>query len=400
MEKNQIAEPAMEQSLLEPVPSTPVDRSSEVTSNKENDSQDNPSPTDLDASKQGEDIVPTNFSDSLDNGQTKEANINKGTEGNQDYELEASKVPAKEATKLPSKEASKAPAKEATKLPSKDATKAPAKEDTKLPNKEATKTPVKEPLITSKPEDTINESQPSMESLAKDVITNIIMKEMSDVEKVRVVHDYIVLNTEYDYDNLLANTIPLESFQVEGVLVHGKAVCQGYAETFQLFMELLGIESKIVTGIDLKTNVGHAWNQVKLEGEWYHIDSTWDDPVPDQKDKVQYKYFLVTDEVLSVDHRWDRTKYPESQATKYQYYVYQDFIIDSIKDYEAKFIELYQQGNNEITILYPERGMPDMDFLGKYDYFYREVDGRSVVTYGWYPTWELGDYTVLTVLMK
>jgi hypothetical protein len=240
----------------------------------------------------------------------------------------------------------------------------------------------------------------STEEYAKLILKQIIKADMKDVDKVRAVHDYIVLNTAYDEENFEADTLPEESFTVEGVLFKGKAVCQGYAETFELFMNLLGIDCKFVEGKDLRSGVSHAWNMVLLNGDWYQVDTTWDDPIPDQTGKVQYKYFLVTDKVMSVDHSWNKNNYPACNSVDYQYFIYEDYIIDSIDDYEDKFMELYNGGERTITILYPEEGKPDMSFLKNYDYLYQTVDGKKVIHYSWYPTWRMGDYTVLTVMMN
>ncbi|MBH1940399.1 hypothetical protein I5677_05745 [Mobilitalea sibirica] len=233
---------------------------------------------------------------------------------------------------------------------------------------------------------------------AEIILQAIITEDMKEVEKVKAVHDYIVRNTAYDYDNLKANTIPEESYKIEGVLFHNTAVCQGYADTFQLFMELLEIESKVVVGKDLKNGVGHAWNMVELDGQWYQIDVTWDDPVPDQEGIVQYQYFLVTDEVMAADHSWNKKNYPKCNSETYLYYIYEDYIVESIDDVEEEFMEQYNSGKRTITLLYPEEGIPDMNFLGKYDYLFQDTDDEYI-TYTYYEPWRKGDYTVFVVMM-
>lgn len=239
------------------------------------------------------------------------------------------------------------------------------------------------------------------EAYVDEILKRIITKKMTDVEKIKAVHDYIVLHTAY-YENprLKPEDYPAEVFTIEGVLLKGEAVCQGYAETFQLFMEKLGISSRVVVGKDLIDLVGHAWNMVSLDGKWYHVDVTWDDPVPDQPDRVQYKYFLVTDEILSVDHSWNRKDYPACDSTDYLYYTYEDHIIDSINDYEEKFIELYRQGERTITILYPEEGKPDLNFFYNYDFLHKvDKDGTKRIAYKHYQPWRRGDYSVYTVIV-
>lgn len=130
---------------------------------------------------------------------------------------------------------------------------------------------------------------------------------VSDTEKIKVVHDWLVKNTAYDYYNYVLQTIPEPSYGMEGAVLYGKAVCQGYAEAFSYFMDALGIENEMVTGTANNGNglwIGHAWNKVKLDGKWYFIDVTWDDPLPDRGANVYwYKYYLVEDSTFGGDHR-------------------------------------------------------------------------------------------------
>lgn len=115
-------------------------------------------------------------------------------------------------------------------------------------------------------------------------INNVIAeipKDLSIDEKVLFVHDYLVYDIEYDYENYLAEvngtgSIPNDSFGMYGALVDGVAVCAGYSYAFRGIMDRIGIECEYVRGDE----VNHAWNVVKLEdGYWYQVDSTWDDPV-------------------------------------------------------------------------------------------------------------------------
>ena len=240
----------------------------------------------------------------------------------------------------------------------------------------------------------------SLKERAEDILDLIIAEGMKDVDKIKAVHDYIVLNTEYAYDEYLNQTLKDEHFSEEGVLWEGKAVCQGYAYTFQLCMELLGIDSIIVEGEDLISKVNHAWNMVAIDGEWYHVDTTWDDPVPDRKDMIDYKYFLVTDEVLMKDHKWETKRYPSCTSDKYQYYVFQDYMVDSIDQYEEKFMEQYRAGERTITVLYPEEGRPDMSFMLNYEDIRIRDGDRYRVKFLFEPPWRLGDYTVFTVILE
>ncbi len=128
---------------------------------------------------------------------------------------------------------------------------------------------------------------------------------MSEREKVQAVHDWIINNTVYDYQNYLNNTIPNESYEIEGVMLKGVGVCSGYAKTFDYFMYVLGINHEYVTGVASGNagTGGHAWNRVLIDGNWFYIDCTWDDPVcVGGGNMLRYDYFLISYEVISQNH--------------------------------------------------------------------------------------------------
>jgi len=90
---------------------------------------------------------------------------------------------------------------------------------------------------------------------------------------------------------------PRTSYQPYGPLIQGKGVCLGYAETFRLLMDMAGIECITVTGAAFMSRENHAWNMVKLDGEWYCVDVTWDDT-----EGGNYDYFNKTDQDYAGTH--------------------------------------------------------------------------------------------------
>ncbi|MBZ9684926.1 DUF5050 domain-containing protein [Clostridium estertheticum] len=152
---------------------------------------------------------------------------------------------------------------------------------------------------------------------AKNIVNNITNSNMSELEKELVIHEYVVKNTAYDYDNYIKETVPEDSYTAYGTLIIGKAVCQGYADTMKLLLNLAGIEAQVVEGYAKEP---HAWNMVKIEGEYYHLDATWDDPIPDAGDKVTYTYFNLSDDQISNKyHEWNKKNYPVSVSDRFQY---------------------------------------------------------------------------------
>lgn len=133
---------------------------------------------------------------------------------------------------------------------------------------------------------------------------------LNDFEKVKYVNDFVVLNTAYNLESAASPYTPYS------ILFNGEGVCEGYALTTLLLLEAAGVETRYISG---KVETGlHAWNLVKLDGEWYHLDTTWNDPVPNQPGKVRYDYFLVSDATLRADHSWEEEKYPVTAVANYK----------------------------------------------------------------------------------
>lgn len=156
-------------------------------------------------------------------------------------------------------------------------------------------------------------SRAAMEA-ADAILAQTVTAGMSDYDIAKALHDYLVLNCVYDYDNYLRHTVPAESYTADGALLEGTAVCAGYARAYQLLMQEAGIPCEYVSGY---AGGGHAWNVVEIDGTWYHVDTTWDDPVPDRAGYVRYDYFLKSDDYMRANRhtRWtaDRT----CTSTKY-----------------------------------------------------------------------------------
>lgn len=149
-----------------------------------------------------------------------------------------------------------------------------------------------------------------------------------DYEKVVAAHDYIVENCRYNKDAIDNDTLTDDDFSPYGVFVKGVAVCEGYAEAFKMLMDIAGIDCIIVTGT-VNDGVAHAWNMVKLENDWYHVDVTFDDPEP-ETDEIVYLYLNVSDKVIEKDHTWNKNMTPEAESDKYDYVVMNNCEIDTI----------------------------------------------------------------------
>lgn len=143
--------------------------------------------------------------------------------------------------------------------------------------------------------------------MVNSIVEEMITPEMTEREKLRAIHDYIILNCAYDYENYLASTIPEESYLAYGALIKHVAVCQGYSAAFNLLCRKVGIPSLTLSGRTPGYDYdNHAWNMVLLDGAIYFIDVTSDDPVPDEEGRVNHTYFLQTPEAFrELGFSWD-----------------------------------------------------------------------------------------------
>lgn len=181
-------------------------------------------------------------------------------------------------------------------------------------------TPISNAYITGNA-DALDSYQLEILSEAAEIIDSIIDESMSDYEKELAVHDYIVANCEYDTGLLsVFGAYGKYSSDPYGALLKGKAICSGYTTTFQLFMDMLEIPCISLKAGDTDGEE-HAWNMVQINDEWYYVDVTWDDPIPDRgaDDFIRHKYFNVTEDYMAKKHLWDTQDLPEATNFKDSY---------------------------------------------------------------------------------
>lgn len=142
----------------------------------------------------------------------------------------------------------------------------------------------------------------------KAALKKLILPGMNNHQKVKVIHDWVIRTLQYD-------TTYSKYTAYEG-LKSGSAVCQGYSLLTYKLLKEAGIPNRIVEGTAKPvggSRVSHAWNLVQLDGKWYHLDTTWDDPMPDQPGEVGTAYYLKTDAQLRKDHSWTKP-YPAAST--------------------------------------------------------------------------------------
>jgi len=155
---------------------------------------------------------------------------------------------------------------------------------------------------------TTYDQEQQVASKVSEVLAKIITPSMKDDEKTKATHDWVVTNVRYDTE--------LTQYSAYAALFLGKAVCQGYSLLVFKMLKESGVTARIIDGMGYSNGTwdNHMWNLVYLCGNWYHVDATFDDPVPDVSGRIRYTYFEQSDSEMS-DHIWDTTKYPAATVS-------------------------------------------------------------------------------------
>jgi len=176
-------------------------------------------------------------------------------------------------------------------------------------------------------ENGLSEKDQTILAACREVFAEVISEDMTDFEKELALHDWLVKHGQYDAksrDNVAHIGQP-DNNNPYGMLTGGYGICLGFATTFQLFMDLAEIECITVVGAAYGSGQDHAWNMVKLDGEWYCVDVTWNNSGDSgnnvlQRQKATHRYFNVTSERLrETDHQWEYESIPEATAEHYRW---------------------------------------------------------------------------------
>ncbi len=213
-------------------------------------------------------------------------------------------------------------------------------------------------------------------NVIREVLDTQITEQMSDYEKELALHDY--LTTHCVYSNEVDQQPESDIYRAYGALVNQDAVCNGYAEAMHLLLLCAGVNTKFVVG--KADGIDHAWNLVELDGNWYHLDVTWDDPTPDQGEKTIHPYFNVTDAIMEQSHSWQRENYPKAEDMAYNYYVkkgsyFRDFMLYKDCAYTQLVINGEERYEAVIENYAPDKD--DMQFIFENNYRYSSVSWQS-----------------------
>ena len=150
----------------------------------------------------------------------------------------------------------------------------------------------------------LNDEEKETLDMAKAILDEIIKDGMTDLEKEKAVYDWMTsnLSTGEGLTSVIPGTSP-NCDNPHGVLKYRKAVCVGYATTFRLFMQMMGIPCKVVHNSDCF----HSWALTQIDGHWYHTDIYSDVGVGN------YANFNLSDEMMASE-QWDRDAFPAADC--------------------------------------------------------------------------------------
>lgn len=156
-----------------------------------------------------------------------------------------------------------------------------------------------------------------IEKLVKEVDTlylTLYKAEDTPTNNIKRIHNYIINNTKYDSQRAELGVLDYKSNIAYGALLEGYAVCGGYSDAMELFLEKMNIKNFKVASTD------HVWNALYLDNLWLNLDLTWDDPVvSDGSDYLDDSYFLInTDTLLQLDttqHTFNIENYTELKSS-------------------------------------------------------------------------------------
>ena len=214
----------------------------------------------------------------------------------------------------------------------------------------------------------LNEKLNLIESKSNGIIEKSGINSENIFDSELKLHDILAeMITYYEYEDI--NEIPNKYHNIDGAFLENIAVCDGISKAYQILLSKIGIESIVVTG-DL-SGVSHAWNMVKLDGNWYHVDVTSNCSVKADNKVVIHSYFNITTDALKKTHKiTDEQLIPIANKENYTYYVYLDKTITGSDNFSNKLKQILDSNENQKLIEFRVNGfdsVPDkiIDVLRK-----------------------------------
>lgn len=164
---------------------------------------------------------------------------------------------------------------------------------------------------------------------------------MSEQEKLLYIHDFICQNVYYD------KLKKAYSHEIIGPLGQGVGVCEGIAKSVKILCDALGIwciialsEANPEQGIKYR----HAWNVVRVNGKYYHLDATFDNSLGKKLNLIRYDYFCLNDKQLFRDHQPLVWKVPTCEDGEHFYYKEKKLSFTKMEDVRKRAMQAVKKG--------------------------------------------------------
>ena len=218
----------------------------------------------------------------------------------------------------------------------------------------------------------------------KKVLDQLNVYNKNDYTKIKVVHDYIAKNIEYDYS--------YKNHSGYNAIVDKKVVCQGFSSITCKILKELGVGVRYITG---KTGSGyHAWNIIKLDDYWYNTDNTWDENQTSYSGIISYKWFLKGSSEFERhfrDSKFNTSQFKNDFPTSYKSYVYEGEhpVINGAEDKTIKVgesfderagVTAYDKEDGDLTNKIVINGSVNTNKAGKYTLTYQVTDNDRNTT--------------------
>lgn len=217
----------------------------------------------------------------------------------------------------------------------------------------------------------IRARQQAMLQAADAIAANARKQGTSAVSQLQSVHDEIIRTVQYDLKAAEISTLNRERSHAASALLDHLSLCQGYASAFQLVAQRLGFTVLMPTGT--AEGVNHAWDLVLLDGRYYHVDLTYDDPTPDggSSAPIDHVHFLRSDGVMKETHVWKTADFPAAADDGAFFYKLNGLVSSSRTDLQSR-INKFVAGlpktiveARQLEVLYTGKDLPTLDGLEK-----------------------------------
>lgn len=163
-----------------------------------------------------------------------------------------------------------------------------------------------------------NDEVKILEEKVNSIYQNLIQPTMSHIDKIKIIHDYLIQNSTYDQEKAdyiingkITKDNAYKSETAYGVLMQKYGICSGFSDAMELFLNKMGLMTYKIT------SPTHIWNLIYIDGKWYHLDLTWDNPIVNGNGKLLlHDFFLIpTSKLSQIDtghHQFDENVYKEA----------------------------------------------------------------------------------------